>query len=683
MNFWNGCKKAAYFILFAVLLPISGYIFYGALDTLKYAEVFQGILHGKMVPVFLLGTSFLFCLLFLQLLRVCIPWLERNWKRSVVLLFTIMILLQVLMVLTVRTSLRYDHLKIFDTAVALLDKGTIADAHFKSYFMKYPNNIPLCLFTYVWLKMASILHVPKTYWMELMKLVNILFMNVGLGCTFSLICRYRSRKTGLCFLLMTLINPLWYLLAQMYYTSTISLAFSMGAVWLFDRAQRETHLPKKYLEYVLMGILLAAGYKIRATVILTIASILIYAILQIHSLRSSKEALSILAVLAGMALVFAAYGKAEQRYAGFDPSETGYPAVHWIMMSAQGEGQYNSTDDAYTGSFATKEERTQADLALLKDRIREMGPKGLLTLFRNKMRVAFSDGTDDYYSLFRTMRETSWLQKYINGGRSDYLALYLHSYHGMLTGLVFLALLCRAFGRRKGFLDLFAWNVCGAYLFYLIWEVDHAYSIPFMLMLLLWAADGMMVLEEQQARLEQRISLKMLGPLAAGAGVLVAAFVVLLVHRAGNPVQEYAVLQDQETSDSLVLQTDFAQTFRTGQAFDHLSIWVANWDGASNDSIYDVQILDEGGQTVAAGEIIGAEAPCIDAYTIAFERVVPAQEQTYTIQVSIRNPECAIKTDFLYYQSGAWDMYADGALYAPEKITDVDLAFAVYNEQYN
>ena len=46
-----------------------------------------------------------------------------------------------------------------------------------------------------------------------------------------------------------------------------------------------------------------------------------------------------------------AYKTAERHYAGFDPSQTGYPAVHWVMMSAQGEGQYNSADDAYTGSF--------------------------------------------------------------------------------------------------------------------------------------------------------------------------------------------------------------------------------------------------------------------------------------------------------------------------------------------
>lgn len=682
MNLWNGCKKTVYVILFAVLLPISGYIFYGALDTLKYAEALQGVLHGKMVPLFLLGTSFLFCLFFLGFFRILAPRIEKRWKQAVPAIWGIMLLLQILMVLTVRTSLRYDHLKIFDTAVGLLEHGTIAETHFKDYFMKYPNNIPLCLFTYFCLKAASILHIPKACWMELVKLVNVLFMNLGAWCTFQLICKYRSRRTGIFFLLLMLVNPLWYLLGQMYYTSTISLAFSMGAVWLFDRARRQQTLWKKYAEYLFMGILLAAGYKIRATVIITIAAILIYAVLQLKNIRASKEAGSVLAVLAGMVLVFGVYGRLEDRYAGFDPGETGYPTVHWIMMSAQDEGQYNSTDEAYTGSFSTKEERTEADLALLKERIQEMGPGGLLTLFRNKMRVAFSDGTDDYYSLFRTMQETSPIQKYMNGGRSDYLALYLHSYHGMLTGLVFLALLWRVFRGKRDFLDIFAFNLCGAYLFYLIWEVDHAYSIPFMLMLLLWAADGMVLLEEKA---QKRKKIVAAFPVVTGAACIGMAMVflgtVFIAHRSGLPVREYSVLQDQETSESLVLQTEFSQTFRTEKPFDHVDIWVANWDGPANDSVYDLQIRNEDGVVVAKGEMIGAIAPCIDSYTVAFEKVIPEREQTYTIYVSLRNPDCAIKTDFLYYQTGAWDMYAEGALYAPEEIPDVDLAFAVYEEK--
>lgn len=679
---WNGCVKCIYAVLFTVLILLSAYIFYGALDTLDGADALQEVLHGKMVPVFLLGTSFLLGFLLLGLFRRLIPILEKHEKKAVPVLFGVMVLLQVLTVICVRTSLRYDHLKIFDTAVSLLEQGVISNTHFSSYFMKYPNNIPICLFTYFWLRLAELFRIPREVWMEYIKLVNLLFMNFGMWCGYRILRRHQSASAALRYLMLILVNPLWYLLGEMYYTSTISLAFSMGAIWLFDSAGRQETLWKKYTQYALAGILLAAGYQIRATVIITAAALLIYAVLRIRSFRRSREAFSVLAVLFGAVLMLGAYKTAERHYAGFDPSQTGYPAVHWVMMSAQGEGQYNSADDAYTGSFSTKEERTRADLDRLKERLEQMGPGGLLTLFRNKLRVAFSDGDDDYASLFQTMREASPVQKYINGSRSDYLAVYLHSYHSLLCGLILLALVWRAFRGKRGFLDVIALNVCGAYLFYLIWEVDEAYSIPFMLMLLMLEAAGMEKLDGGFAKAREKLPALRLVPAAAACGLLmIAAGLVWVVSRTGAPVRNYSVLQDQETSKDLLLQTEFSQTFRTGKAFDHIDLWVANWDGAANDSIYELRILDEAGTEVARAQMPGAQMPCIDAYTVAFEKVIPEREQIYTIQVSLSNPDCAVKTDFLYYGTGAWDMYGDGALYAPEEIPNVDLAFAVYEER--
>ena len=679
---WNGCVKCIYAVLFTVLILLSAYIFYGALDTLDGADALQEVLHGKMVPVFLLGTSFLLGFLLLGLFRHLIPILEKHEKKAVPVLFGVMVLLQVLTVICVRTSLRYDHLKIFDTAVSLLEQGVISDTHFSSYFMKYPNNIPICLFTYFWLRLAELFRIPREVWMEYIKLVNLLFMNFGMWCGYRILRRHQSASAALRYLMLILVNPLWYLLGEMYYTSTISLAFSMGAIWLFDSAGRQETLWKKYTQYALAGILLAAGYQIRATVIITAAALLIYAVLRIRSFRRSREAFSVLAVLFGAVLMLGAYKTAERHYAGFDPSQTGYPAVHWVMMSAQGEGQYNSADDAYTGSFSTKEERTRADLDRLKERLEQMGPGGLLTLFRNKLRVAFSDGDDDYASLFQTMREASPVQKYINGSRSDYLAVYLHSYHSLLCGLILLALVWRAFRGKRGFLDVIALNVCGAYLFYLIWEVDEAYSIPFMLMLLMLEAAGMEKLDGGFAKAREKLPALRHAPAAAACGLLmIAAGLVWVVSRTGAPVRNYSVLQDQETSKDLLLQTEFSQTFRTGKAFDHIDLWVANWDGAANDSIYELRILDEAGTEVARAQMPGAQMPCIDAYTVAFEKVIPEREQIYTIQVSLSNPDCAVKTDFLYYGTGAWDMYGDGALYAPEEIPNVDLAFAVYEER--
>ena len=112
-----------------------------------------------------------------------------------------------------------------------------------------------------------------------------------------------------------------------------------------------------------------------------------------------------------------------------------------------------------------------------------------------------------------------------------------------------------------------------------------------------------------------------------------------------------------------------------------MDVWVANWDGGANDSVYEIKIVDEAGNVAAGGEIRGAEAPCMAPYTVSFEKVEPLAEQTYSLEISLKNPDCVIKTDFLYYDSGSWDMYGEGALYVPEEIKSADLAFAVYEER--
>lgn len=682
MRFWNGCKHLIYIFLFLLVVSFSIYIAYGALDTLENANAVLEILSEKQAFIFSVVTSLLFFLTFLGVVKKWTPVLERHWNASVALLFLGMMLIQVLMVLFVKTSLRYDHLKIFDTAVALFEKETVADTHFKSYFMKYPNNLPLCFFTYAWLHLASFLEIPKQDWMEFIKLVNVLFMNFGLFFGFDLLCKYRSKRTGISFLVFLAINPLWYLLVEMYYTSTISLAFSMGAVWIFHYAQRNKTLWQKYSLYFIMGILLAVGFKIRATVIITVAAIFLYACLQLKKVNS-KELTSFLMAALAFLLILVSYSFVEKKYAGFDPSETGYPTIHWIMMSAQGEGQYNSADDAYTGSFDTKKEKSKAAAARLQERIEDMGTSGIFELFKNKLRVTFSDGTDDYAALFRTMREASFLQPYVNGARSDYLAVYVHMYHVCLMVFLILAFINRIFNGKRNFLDIFIFQICGAYVFYLIWEVDRAYSIPFMLMFLLCAADGIRFACVSFVSLNKKIKATNSIPVAAGSGLLFLFFaVIFMVHHVENPVKQYVVLQDQETSANFTIQKECYQTFTSRKPFNTLDLWVANWDGAANDSIYDVKILTKDGTVVRQMELLGANAPCMSNYTLSFEKITPEEkEETYTIWIKLRNSDCAIKTDFLYYGSGNWDMYQEGSLYTPEEKEQMDLAFAVYYQK--
>lgn len=49
MKIWNNCRKAGYVILFAAVISMSAYIFYGAVDTLKYADALENVINGRTV----------------------------------------------------------------------------------------------------------------------------------------------------------------------------------------------------------------------------------------------------------------------------------------------------------------------------------------------------------------------------------------------------------------------------------------------------------------------------------------------------------------------------------------------------------------------------------------------------------------------------------------------------------
>lgn len=124
----------------------------------------------------------------------------------------------------------------------------------------------------------------------------------------------------------------------------------------------------------------------------------------------------------------------------------------------------------------------------------------------------------------------SRLQKYINGGRSDLLAFYLHSYHGLLMGMVLLTLIYRAWKGKPELWDVLIINLCGAYLFYLIWEVDQAYSIPFLLILTALGAEGISLSVEDARRPERELP-EFFGwiPAVSGSILLVEVLAVVLV----------------------------------------------------------------------------------------------------------------------------------------------------------
>ena len=86
MKIWNNCRKAGYVILFAAVISMSAYIFYGAVDTLKYADALENVINGRTVPVVMSGTVLLLAIFAVAILTKLLPAMEKRFSKTVVVL---------------------------------------------------------------------------------------------------------------------------------------------------------------------------------------------------------------------------------------------------------------------------------------------------------------------------------------------------------------------------------------------------------------------------------------------------------------------------------------------------------------------------------------------------------------------------------------------------------------------
>ena len=78
MKIWNNCRKAGYVILFAAVISMSAYIFYGAVDTLKYADALENVINGRTVPVVMSGTVLLLAIFAVAILTKVLSVMEKT-----------------------------------------------------------------------------------------------------------------------------------------------------------------------------------------------------------------------------------------------------------------------------------------------------------------------------------------------------------------------------------------------------------------------------------------------------------------------------------------------------------------------------------------------------------------------------------------------------------------------------
>ena len=629
---------------------------------------------------------------------------EKNRKRLTLLCMLLLAGGQLLFLALIQPQLRYDPLKIFDMAVEMLRTHTISGTYETGYFARYTNNYPLTILTYWFLLLLSKLGVPESWFMPAVQIVNVGCITLSIWLGYQIAKELKGKLFASFFLVVCAICPLSYVWAGYYYTATCSMPCLMGILYLYLRLRKDcsSKAGRKALLLALLGLITVLGFKLRATAAIAFIAVMLDFLLSLwRKRRNGREgflasckshgkawALSGASFLLAASLVLALFSAATERYVQFDYKNTGFPPIHWVMMGARWDGAFDQNDEFYTSSFETKEEKTAADLKVLKERIAEAGPLGLISLAGRKLLNTWVDGTDNY--LYENdYGHYSKPYDYLVGDKSGFLTLYSQAFRA----LNMLAMGCCALlafvrlKRRKEYPGLFLvqLTVLGCMAFHLIWETNPLYSISFTFLCLLLLADAVSSLLESPAAVPALKKAWM----GCGAGFAVLAVLLFLGKKelVETPIEawDYSVNQYQYAGgyDGYVDSYDqtYVQTFTTDKPFNRISIQVINPVGPYNQSAFTVLLTDEDGNIVYRNDrfLSGMVELIKNSYEFVLDEIVPDGPTAYTLEIAPGYIKGEDSLEFLSYNTGNCDLYAGGSLsIAGEEQKKGDLAFAVY-----
>lgn len=318
-----------------------------------------------------------------------LDWYFRHEKAGLFFLFFLIFIIQLSIVSFTHTSIGWDVGMVMNVALSGSPNEHAA------YFSRYPNNFFLFLFfRFLGKTLGRIINI----WLAA-GLVNILFVDIALFLSCFCAKKCFGRKTFYCVFALSALLFAFFPWLIVPYSDTLSMPFPIGIFACFLCFREAEKRPKKIMFAVLAGLLTWIGYLIKPTVIIAwIAVAIVGCFLPFSAKKSFRQHAGFL-LLTGIlfflgSIIWQSF-LYHQQWMEIDPQKAA-PAEHFFMMGLnQGKGTYGAykeDDVAFTFSFATLEERKEADLQVAFQRLQEYGPGGYLRFLWNKARWVTSEG---------------------------------------------------------------------------------------------------------------------------------------------------------------------------------------------------------------------------------------------------------------------------------------------------
>lgn len=456
-------KFVAYLAIIAVLVLINYFHIFGE----KTVKNIVGIIIG------------------IVLLVLCNKFIINKLKDKTAKILTIVgmiifFLLTYFSVYYFRVKYNWDFKWLMDSAHDIANTGTTENAF---YFKIFPNN---------WGALIIITLSMKAFFCSEVGayIINILF--IFAAAIFSVLSAKKigGYKLVLNVLILLIGCAPLYLYAPIVYTDTLSVAFPVATLyfWLLAKENKDKSTRKYYISIFLMTIMGVCGYCVKPVACIVLVAIIINKICTSISKNTLKDLTIILAtfiiLVSGFNIVCEKFIIKDKR-----KNDLEFPLTHWIMMGLStpesvggtsiGYGGYNQKDADFTSLSGNYEQKKEANINQIKERLNNFGINGYIDFLLKKFNYVWNDGS--YYALnligWDSLNIDSVPYKYIVGYNSEtYFRPYMRHFNNVLFFIILIGFITQIFKKEKNdVMTVLGISIVGIAIFLLIWEARSRY----------------------------------------------------------------------------------------------------------------------------------------------------------------------------------------------------------------
>lgn len=320
-----------------------------------------------------------------------------------------MIIIQLAVLKFLPVSIYHDPYRVLSQA----DQLAAGNFHWTTtYFWRYPNNVPITYFLYLWLNLTQTLFSTNlALW-----ILSFLILNSFILLTLKLAWQLSKRKSliiGLtAFFVLTPFSYTYYL--QVFYTD---LPNFLLLLLIFDYLFKWDSFNKSQQVITSISIFLLAciAYLLKPNIIILIPAILILWLLLLIKKQLKKQLLipSTIIIL-GLTLGLTATNGIYQLSNFKENKSFEFPKTSWIAMGLNEKyrGTYASEDVTKEVKLKNEAQRQTYDKALIAARIKKLGFSGLIKLWIQKLAILLNVGDIQNWYNGGYRNAPGWYQKH-------------------------------------------------------------------------------------------------------------------------------------------------------------------------------------------------------------------------------------------------------------------------------